>query len=197
MAASPDKIALRHALKHQRAVLDMPAQSQGITEQIRQSPVFQAARTVLAFYPMPDEVDLRPLMAASPEKTWALPRIGQPPDEDPTQLILHVYHPTDPLVPHRFGVLEPLPTAPRWPGAAVADLILLPGLAYDRQGYRIGYGKGFYDRLVASLPDDYPGTLAGVLPDALLVETLPIDPWDRPVHCLFTPTQTLCFQGRR
>lgn len=85
-----------------------------------------------------------------------------------------------PLVRHRFGFLEPSPTAPQAdPG--VLEVVVLPGLAFDSRGYRLGYGQGFYDRFLPTVPQ---ALRIGFVPQALIVPTLPTDPWDLPAHYL-------------
>ncbi|MCS7067485.1 MAG: 5-formyltetrahydrofolate cyclo-ligase [Meiothermus sp.] len=87
------------------------------------------------------------------------------------------------LVKHKYGFWEPAPESPRVE-PAVLDAVLVPGLAFDPWGHRLGYGQGFYDRFLAQLP---PHTLTiGLVAEALLVPELPHDPWDVPVRFLAT-----------
>lgn len=85
------------------------------------------------------------------------------------------------LIRHKYGMLEPDPSSPTVNPERL-EAVLVPGLAFDRQGYRLGYGKGFYDRFLANLT---PNVLTiGIVPEALKLENLPIDTWDMPVQYL-------------
>jgi 5-formyltetrahydrofolate cyclo-ligase len=93
-------------------------------------------------------------------------------------------------VPGSYGILEPPREACRPPEAFSPDLILVPGLAFDRRGNRLGFGGGYYDRLLA-LPMAQKAFTAGLGYDFQLVPTLPADPWDQPVNAVVTDRQTL------
>ena len=135
-------------------------------------PTFQQARTVMAYMAFGNEVSLKPLMNQSRHKHWVIPRTEARPEP---HLILHLYDPAR-LVRHRFGMLEPdinLPVIE--PGEL--DLVLVPGLAFDRRGYRLGFGGGFYDRF---LPHVTAGKV-GIAAEALIVEHVPNDHFDQRV----------------
>jgi 5-formyltetrahydrofolate cyclo-ligase len=87
----------------------------------------------------------------------------------------------DQLVPGRFGVLEPLEDAERLDAAARRVVVVVPGLAFDRQGNRLGTGQGYYDRALPSLED---ARRIGLTLEALLVGAIPVDPWDVPMHAI-------------
>lgn len=93
------------------------------------------------------------------------------------------------LLPAGRGLLEP--DGPRLGAAAVcaAAVVLLPGLAVDRRGLRLGRGGGSYDRVLARLARQgaHP-LLATLLYDAELLERVPAEPHDKPVHAAVTPT---------
>ena len=86
------------------------------------------------------------------------------------------------LVRHRYGMLEPNVTCPIFPPDQL-QLILVPGIAFDMNGYRLGYGKGFYDRFLPTCPD---AITIGVAFETQLVEDTYPQPWDIPVKHIFT-----------
>jgi 5-formyltetrahydrofolate cyclo-ligase len=100
---------------------------------------------VSAYWPLGDEIDPRPLMLAlhSLGHRLVLPAIraaGEPLD-------FRAWQPGEPLVPAGFGTQEPAATAP----SVAPSVLLVPLLAFDAAGYRLGYGGGFYDRSLALL----------------------------------------------
>ena len=79
-----------------------------------------------------------------------------------------------------YGIVEPT-------GSTVLDKrmalpILVPGLAFDRRGHRVGYGGGYYDRYLKN----YPGLKVGLCYEACLLDEIEVDPWDQPVDILLT-----------
>ena len=88
------------------------------------------------------------------------------------------------LRPGRFGVLEPGAECPVVPFSAL-DLVLVPGIAFDRAGNRLGRGRGFYDRMLALSPD---AVSCGVGFDGQVVARVPVEPHDVKLHRMWTPT---------
>lgn len=186
-AVVQEKATLRHAARALRKKLDIVSLSQEVRGQLSTWKIFQSASTVATYHPMPGELDLLPLIEAFPSKTWLLPRVGNPArGEDPGLLFFHRYQPGDPLEIHPFGMAEPLPDVPVWAVQShPPDLILVPGLMFDTAGSRLGYGKGYYDRLLALLAEA-PTRFVGVAPQALVTGALPRESWDRPVQAVVT-----------
>jgi 5-formyltetrahydrofolate cyclo-ligase len=173
------KAQLRQICRNQRKALGPEARaiaSQAICVQIENWGIFQQAEVILTYLPMKAEVDLRPLLAAHPEKTWAVPRIL----EASHGMVFHPYDPAR-LVRHPFGMDEPAADLPVIPDSTL-QLCLVPGLAYDRQGWRLGYGGGYYDRFL----QHFPGPSLGVTFAALLLESLPHGEWDVPMRGIVT-----------
>ena len=86
------------------------------------------------------------------------------------------------LVRHSYGMLEPNAECPIVPHAHL-QLIVVPGIAFDGKGYRLGYGTGFYDRFLPQCPQAVAIGLAYQV--QLVADTCP-QPWDMPVHHIFT-----------
>ncbi|MEM6293892.1 MAG: 5-formyltetrahydrofolate cyclo-ligase [Myxococcota bacterium] len=88
------------------------------------------------------------------------------------------------LTPGRFGLLEPAaPTHAQMPDSV--QVVLVPGLAFDRYGGRLGWGRGFYDRALAAVPSAL--RIGVCLRPGLVATVLPMDAHDRPMHAVVTP----------
>ena len=86
------------------------------------------------------------------------------------------------LVRHRYGMLEPNATCPIFPISQL-QLIIVPGIAFDPNGYRLGYGKGFYDRFLTKCPH---AVHVGLAYQIQIVENTFPQTWDVPVQHIFT-----------
>ena len=107
-----------------------------------------ALRTVALYAALADEVDLLPLVAWDAGRRWVFPRVC---GED---LVFHeVRGVADDLAPGSCGIREPSPALPRVPIPEI-DVFLCPGLAFDPNGGRLGRGRGYYDRALASARPD-------------------------------------------
>lgn len=102
-----------------------------------------------------------------------------------------VFRLTD-LTSGAFGIWEPLPNPARLLSPDAFDLVLVPGLAFDLDGGRLGRGAGFYDRFLATLPKKT--RLVGVAFDEQIVPKAPRDAFDLPVDALATPTDLFVFR---
>lgn len=95
-----------------------------------------------------------------------------------------IQNPNTELVRHRYGMLEPKDACPIFPTEHL-QLIVVPGIAFDRKGYRLGYGKGFYDRFLTKCPHAIRIGLAYQI--QVVEDTFP-QAWDVPVQHIFTET---------
>ena len=144
--------------------------------------VFQASDVILTYMPIRGEVDLRPLLVEYPGKRWLLPRIL--PGEN-GRMVFHAYQP-DNLIVHTFGMAEPAPHLPQVSPGEI-QLVLVPGLAFDRSGWRLGFGGGYFDRFL----HDFAGISVGVLFRALLLEVIPHGQIDIPMEWLATEEELI------
>jgi len=145
-------------------------------------PQVMAARYVLGFISSAEEFDIAPLLAALSTRgaVIALPRIA-----GPDELTLHVAGAA--LESGPFGIRQPTADQPQ-ADAGLVDLVIVPGVAFDECGTRIGFGAGYYDRLLPRLPGAYRVALAY---DFQVVESLPAQVHDIPVQAIVTPRRTL------
>jgi 5-formyltetrahydrofolate cyclo-ligase len=139
------------------------------------------AERIALYAALPYEIPTRPLFDAVVEKNGAalLPRTA-----DPLGLAFFAVARWEDLRPGTFGVLEP-----RNDGTAVrlmpGDLVVVPGVAFDEDGYRLGHGKGYYDRAFAAELGDAP-TLVGFGYEFQIVDAVPHDHRDRQMDAIVT-----------
>lgn len=160
--------------------------SRAIADRVIARAEFSVSRALLSFVPLRSEVDPAPIVETARDRGMriVLPRV----DVELGTLVLHAHDPGDPLEEGGFGVPEPLPTAPRVEPNEV-DFVLVPALAVDPQGQRIGYGKGFYDRLLPILPE--AATRCAVAFDFQLIAEIPTTPGDEAVDLVVTDARVL------
>ncbi len=145
--------------------------------------IWQRARVVLFYAPVGEELDLWPLVeeALGNGKKVSLPRFDTCSQRYMPCTISHL---DKDLARGKFGIREP---ASHCETVALnrLDLILVPGIAFDLHGRRLGRGKGFYDRLLA----DTHGQTCGVGYDQQIVPAVPVGPLDIHLNCILTPTR--------
>ncbi len=178
------KTELRKSLLKTRqslSVTDWKHKSQLICQNLLDSPQFNQAKTILAYFSFRQEPDLGSLFSDSPHR-WGFPRcVGQ-------SLSWHLWTRQDTVVTGNYGITEPHADAPTIAPGDV-DLILVPCLACDYQGYRLGYGGGYYDRMLSSPEWINKPTIGIVFAFAYLPE-IPIDTWDKPLQSVCTEIAT-------
>ncbi len=160
---------------------DWKEKSQKICKNLQNYSLFKQAKTILAYFPIRQEPDLTSLFSTN--HNWGFPRCEK------KSLIWHSWQPQEPLITGKYGILEPLPNAPILTPEKV-DLILIPAVACDYNGYRLGYGGGFYDRLLNS-PQWQSIPTVGIIFEFALLSQLPCEPWDQKLKTICTEKQTL------
>jgi len=181
------KKELRSKLIEQRSALTQErvlAGSMGALELVRALPEWKNAKEVLVYWPIKGEIDVRPLVMElwQRESRVLMPRCR--PDAYGEMDIACATCENE-LAPGPFSIMEP--DAELCPPVDMCspDLAIVPGVCFDRNGYRLGFGGGYYDRLLAS--DDMRGTLTvGIGYTFQLVDQLPNQPWDMAVNIVCT-----------
>lgn len=163
-------------LRERRSMTDKAERDAIIAQYVLQSGAFREAQTVFLYVSMPSEVDTFPILRAAwaMDKTVAVPRCG----ENRT-MTFHRVDNEAALEAGAYGILEPHLHCPAiWPQKQ--DLCIVPALAVDKCGTRLGFGGGYYDRFLQKTP---------MLTMALcytLSDALPKEPWDVPMHSVVT-----------
>ncbi|MGB5809670.1 MAG: 5-formyltetrahydrofolate cyclo-ligase [Polyangiales bacterium] len=152
------KRELRKRMRAVRGVIPTEAcetRSRRIEERVRALPPFTSARTLLSFAPIRKEVRTRAIMQAAWDdgKRVALPRVTG------DELELLWVRPETKLIEGAFGVPEPPGDADRVDPGEI-EFALVPALAADSRGHRIGYGGGYYDRLLPTMPNAFSCVVA-------------------------------------
>lgn len=182
--------SLRREMRRCRRALSPRQQEQAahrLDRLLARQPLFQRSRHI-AFYSASDgEIDPFPLLSTALRrgKRCYLPVLhpGQA-----NSLWFLPFNATMPLVTNRFGIPEPAVNSGRAMPAAELDLVLLPLVAFDHSGARLGMGAGFYDRtfaLKASQKGCNP-VLMGLAHSCQAAEQLPVQPWDIPLRAVAT-----------
>ena len=149
--------------------------SQQLCEHLSASPIVQQSNTILAYFSFRQEPDLSALFSL--DKIWGFPRcVG-------SSLSWHTVSDL-PLQMGAYGIVEPHLDSPIVEPDRV-DLILVPCIACDQRGYRLGYGGGFYDRLL-SAPEWRGKPTIGIVFEFAVVSELAIDAWDQPLQSICT-----------
>ena len=145
----------------------------------------QSARTIFFFAPMPGEVNLWPLLeeTLAAEKAAALPRFDS---KSQNYLAARVQNLQTDLVAGKLGIREPNAACAEIP-LDQFDLILVPGVAFDLRGHRLGRGKGYYDRLLANAT----AVKCGIAFDEQIVEEVPVEEHDARMNFIVTPSRCL------
>lgn len=183
-AVDAAKAALRHEVAARWRSLDLPALSTLLCARAGEVPELAAAGTVAAYVSLPGEVDTTALLGELHRSgvTVLLPALRAD-----GSLTWRVADRSTPLVVGRRGTREP-PDGADPAELSDADVIVVPGLAFDPSGGRLGRGGGSYDRALAA---ERPGTVIALAPDEAVVDRVPAEAHDRRVDVVVTPTRLI------
>lgn len=190
---TPDlKRALRHEIRKRKEAFlasttteERQRLSLAILNKVAATRAFVNARTVLAYYSLDDELDTHAFLNLMcqknkeilPQKEILLPRV------DGDSLTLHPFHNESDLTLGAYGIMEP--HTPPITDYSLVDLVIVPGMAFDSEGNRLGRGRGYYDRLFSkSLRADV--VKIGVCYPFQMVESVPHLPLDIKMDTVFS-----------
>lgn len=176
-----DKASIRKLMKTKKASLsaeDKLREADMVLRSIEKMPCFQKAQSVLMYYSLPDELPTHNFVQKwAAEKKVYLPRVVGDDLEIAIYGELATYG--------KYGIEEPT-AASVLPDEI--DLVIVPAVALDIKGNRLGRGKGYYDRLLPQCPQAYK---IGVALECQLLEELPVDPFDVPLDAVFTASNEI------
>ena len=187
----------KHFRGRQRKVLaDMPAeqvelQSAQACRLLVEQPEYQQAEIMMVYLPLATEVDPTPLAlrAWQDRKRVLAPRVSW---EQRRMIPVTIQSLTRDVAVTGLGLREPVAGTP-FP-ISLIDLVIVPGLGFDAYGNRLGRGRGFYDRFLAS--PDFEGTACGLAFEQQFLPELPVGPLDRAVDLLVTDTTVRRFNNK-
>jgi 5-formyltetrahydrofolate cyclo-ligase len=149
-----------------------------LPNQLTNHPTNQSS--ILTYLAFRNEPDLSLLFELLPDTRWVVPRITEG-----RQMALHPYDPGR-LVRHRFGMLEPTADLPVVDPAKI-DVVLVPGVAFDRHGRRLGFGGGYYDRFLYTTS----ALRIGIAFDECLADEIPCGAHDQRMDWVATPSEMI------
>lgn len=169
-----DKTELRKKIRElKRAVSaeEKLRRSEAVMLRVEALPEFEKARVVLLYWSMADEVQTHDFV-----NRWYDKKVLLLPCVEGDDLLLRQYTGPECLVAgEQFGIGEPAATLPVFTELERVEMIVVPGVAFDRTGNRMGRGRGFYDRLLKSTPN---AVKVGVAYDFQMIESVPVEPHD-------------------
>jgi len=182
IAPSPRKAALRAEALARRDALELDDRllwNEAIAARVLALPVVTQG-PISAYWPMRSEADPRPILEALHERglLLCLPAIVE------KRMHFRRWAPWEPIVPGGFGTLVPAPEQPE----VMPAILIVPLAAFDRRGYRIGYGKGYYDRAITELE---PALTVGIAYAAQEIAEVPAEPHDRRLDWVVTQDETI------
>ena len=156
--------------------------SEHVCQQIETFLPFVRSHCIALYCAMPDEVDLTAILERyQGEKRLLIPRV------EGDEINFYAYQSDSLVTSEDYKILEPTAAVEEAVDIAEIELILVPGLAFDPHGGRMGRGKGFYDRFFARCPH---ALRVAVTSSMQIVEQIPLEPWDVTMHYIISDSKT-------
>ena len=169
---------------------ELNARSLRATQRLFEQRVYAKAEVIMVFLSLPTEVDTSPIVlrawqdakrVLAPKVSWSQRRM----------LPVEIRSLTEDLITANMGIREPVAGVP-YP-IALIDLVIVPGLAFDEFGNRLGRGRGFYDRFLAH--PDFRGVSCAIALEEQVTTSVPVGPLDRHVDMLITDKKVRRFKS--
>lgn len=180
------------ALRDSLAAGEISDKSGAIGGQLEQLPFYREARVIMFFLSFRSEVDTSGMVKdnlARGKRVLVPKAVHEGRGLIPSELIDYEKD----LAPGYYGIPEPQPGTLRPVDPLAIDLLIVPGVAFDLQGNRLGYGGGYYDRFFERLRPGVP--LVALTFELQLVEEVPVEPWDRRMDWLVTEERAIQTAG--
>lgn len=167
------------SLKKTLTVEQKQAEAKAVFEKIEVLPEFKAADSILMYWSTPDELPTQAIIA-----NWCTQKQLFLPSIDGERMVLKHYSPEGKLIQKSLGIWEP-DLAKSYDGKI--DLVIVPGIAFDREKNRLGRGKGYYDRFFKK----FKPVKIGVGFDFQLLDSIPVAKHDIKMDKIITPSETI------
>ena len=193
MPNQAEKKLLRAQVRDLRRALSDDAQaeaSQQLARRLAGHPRYQRARRLALYWAQDGEIDLGPVISAA----WDSGKEVLLPCADAEILRFRPYLERDRLIQDRHGIPVPPPER-RSVAVSEIDLLLVPLVAFDRSGQRLGMGGGYYDRLLSQQSTDLPQAVLGVAHSLQELEQVPAEPWDQALPEIITERELIRCRG--
>src|SRR5882672_12157059 len=175
-------------LRDRQSVRDIEQKSMEIMDQVLHLHEYVRARGIACYVSKDSEVDTRPLIrsALDQEKRGIIPVVKK---GDIELFFSEIKDLGSELAPGTFGILEPKPENVHPVSLDTVDVIFVPGIVWDREGYRLGWGRGYFDRVIKNLPPHLRS--AGLAFNMQLISRVPRDQFDVPVDLVVTESRVI------
>ncbi len=175
-------------LRDRQSVGEIEQKSQDIIDQVLHLHEYVRARGIACYVNKDSEVNTRPLIRAAldQEKRVLIPVVKK---GDIELFFSEIKDLGSELAPGTFGILEPKPENVHPVSLDSIDVIFVPGIVWDREGYRLGWGRGYFDRVIKNLPPHVRST--GLAFNMQLIGKVPRDQFDVPVDMVVTESRVI------
>ena len=175
-------------LRDRQSVGEIEQKSQDIIDQVLHLHEYVRARGIACYVNKDSEVNTRPLIRATldQEKRVLIPVVKK---GDIELFYSEIKDLGSELAPGTFGILEPKPENVHPVSLDTVDVMFVPGIVWDREGYRLGWGRGYFDRVIKNLPQHVRS--AGLAFNMQLIGKVPRDQFDVPVDMVVTESRVI------